>query len=127
VWLYRASSGRLAGQTATVHVLLITTPGRRTGLPRSTCVRYLEVASGLLVWGTGSGSPLDPDWFENLRATTTATIQIGGQVSTMRPRELLGSERERIWHDVVLDHAPEVDRYARKAGRIIPVALLEPT
>jgi deazaflavin-dependent oxidoreductase (nitroreductase family) len=126
VWLYRRSGGRLSGATKTVHVLLITTPGRRTGLPRSTCVRYLETASGLVVWGTGSGSPRDPDWFENLRAAPTATVQIADRVSMMRPRELLGSDRDALWHDVILEHAPEVARYADKAGRVIPVAVLEP-
>jgi deazaflavin-dependent oxidoreductase (nitroreductase family) len=126
VWLYRRSGGRVSGATRTVHVLLITTPGRRTGLPRSTCVRYLEIESGLVVWGTGSGSPRDPDWFENLRAATTTTVQIADRVVVMRPREMLGSDRDVLWRDVILRHAPEVARYARKAARVIPVALLEP-
>ena len=126
VWLYRWSKGRLSGATETVHVLLITTPGRRSRLPRSTCVRYLEIESGLVVWGTGSGSPQDPDWFKNLRAATTATVQINDQVSLMRPHELSGSDRDDIWHNVILKHAPQVARYARKAGRDIPVAVLQP-
>ena len=68
VWLYRRLDGRLSSGRKDVHVLLITTPGRRTGVPRSTCVRFLETADGPVVWGTGSGSPRDPDWFKNLRA-----------------------------------------------------------
>jgi hypothetical protein len=31
-----------------------------------------------------------------------------------------------VWRDVVLAQAPEVEKYARKAGRTIPVAVLEP-
>lgn len=53
-----------------MQVLLITVPGRRTGVPRSTCVRFLTTPEGPVVWGTGSGSPRDPDWFRNLRAAT---------------------------------------------------------
>ena len=54
VWMYRTLNGRLSSGSKDVHVLMITTPGRRTGIPRSTCVRYLETAHGLVVWGTGS-------------------------------------------------------------------------
>ena len=89
VWMYRTLDGRLASGSKDVHVLVVTTPGRRTGVPRSTCVRYLDSDDGFIVWGTGSGSPRDPDWFRNLRA-------------------------------------PEVAKYARRAGRAIPVAVLEP-
>jgi deazaflavin-dependent oxidoreductase (nitroreductase family) len=104
---------------------MITTPGRRTGIPRSTCVRYLETSQGLVVWGTGSGSPRDPDWFRNLRTASVADLQVRARRLTARPRELLGEERDRTWNEVVLARAPEVAKYARRAGRTIPVAVLE--
>jgi len=44
-----------------VQVLVITTPGRRTAIPRSNCVRFRDTADGFVVWGTGSGSARDPD------------------------------------------------------------------
>ncbi len=75
VWMYRTLDGRLASGSKDVHVLMLTTPGRRTGLPRSTCVRYLETPDGLMVWGTGSGSPQVPAWFRNLRAVETTDVQ----------------------------------------------------
>ena len=31
-----------------------------------------------------------------------------------------------VWRDAVMAEAPEVTRYARMAGRTIPVAVLEP-
>jgi deazaflavin-dependent oxidoreductase (nitroreductase family) len=106
VWMYRTLNGRLSSGSKRVHVLLITTPGRRTGVPRSTCVRYLDSAAGYTVWGTGSGSRRDPDWFRNLRATTETDVA--------------------AWNDTVLAQAPEVAKYARRSGRTIPVAVLEP-
>ena len=90
VRMYRILGGRLASGKKGVHVLMVTTPGRRTGIPRSTCVRYLDTAEGYLV------------------------------------RELVGAERDAAWTDVVLARAPEVERYARRAGRVIPVAVLSP-
>ena len=56
VWMYRTLDGQWSSGSKDVHVLMITTPGRRTGTPRSTCVRYLETSDGLVVWGSGSGS-----------------------------------------------------------------------
>lgn len=125
VFLHRAAGGRLdafGDQT----VLMITSPGRRTGLPRSTMVRYLEHDGGYLVWGTGSGAPSDPDWFRNLRHTSRARIEIGRTAQDVDVEELTGPERDRVWRDVVLARAPGVARYERKAGRVIPVALLRP-
>jgi deazaflavin-dependent oxidoreductase (nitroreductase family) len=125
VWMYRASDGRLLN-TNKAKVLMITTPGRRTGVLHSTCVRYLETPDGFLVWGTASGAPRDPDWFRNLRKAKVADVQIGVKTIQARPRELLADERQAAWKDTVLAQAPEVTKYAQKARRTIPVALLEP-
>ena len=126
VWMYRKLDGRMSSGSKDVTVLMITTPGRRTGIPRSTCVRYLDTADGYVVWGTGSGSRRDPDWFRNLRAVQVADVQIRARKFKAVPRELLGEERDAIWNDVVLREAPEVVKFERRAGRTIPVALLEP-
>jgi deazaflavin-dependent oxidoreductase (nitroreductase family) len=125
VWMYRASDGRLLS-TKKANVLMITTPGRRTGVLHSTCVRYLETPDGYVVWGTASGAPRDPDWFRNVRKAKVADVQIGAKTIQARPRELLADERDAVWKNTVLAQAPEVTKYAEKARRIIPVALLEP-
>ena len=126
VWLYRRLDGRLSSGRKDVNVLLITVSGRRTGLPRSTCVRFLPTPDGPVVWGTGSGSTRDPDWFQNLRAADVADVQMGRDRLRVRPRELSGADRDTVWADTVLARAPEVARYARKAARTIPVAVLDP-
>jgi deazaflavin-dependent oxidoreductase (nitroreductase family) len=126
VWMYRTLDGRLSSGSKDVHVLLITTPGRRTGLPRSTCVRYLDHDGGYVVWGTASGAPHDPDWFRNLRAADVAEVQIRRERLQVRPRELLDDERAAVWIDMILAQAPGVEKYARRARRTIPVAVLEP-
>ena len=94
--------------------------------PRVHLVRYLDTPDGFVVWGTGSGSPKDPDWFRNLRLAPTADVQVKAEHLQVRPRELVGQERANVWMDVVLAQAPEVAKYARKARRTIPVAVLQP-
>jgi hypothetical protein len=70
--------------------------------------------------------PRDPDWFQNLRQVTTAQVQVRERRFAARPRELYGAERDVMWRDTILAEAPEVSRFERKAGRTIPVAVLEP-
>lgn len=124
VGLYRLLNGRfLFGGSGTI---VITALGRRSGMPRSTPVQSIETPRGLLVWGTASGAKTDPDWFRNLRAATTVEVQRGAARYRARPRELLGPERDEAWTTVILARRPAVERYARRAGRTIPVALLEP-
>lgn len=124
-WTYRRFDGRLSsGPGATV--LLFTAAGRRTGLPRSTPIRYLDVDDGFLVWGTASGATRDPDWFRNLRAAEECRVQVRDRILTVRPRELLGDERDEVWRKVVLARVPGVAKYERKAARTIPVAVLTP-
>ena len=79
-----------------------------------------------MVWGTGSGSSGDPDWFRNLRETKVANVRVGAKRQQVQPRELVGEERDAMWNNVVLTQAPEVAKYARRANRTIPVAILKP-
>jgi deazaflavin-dependent oxidoreductase (nitroreductase family) len=126
VWMYKTLDGRLSSGSKTVTVLMLTVPGRRTGIPRDTCVRYIDVGDGLLVWGTGSGSRNDPDWFQNLRRVDEADIQVRADHRRVKVHELNDAERDDAWKDVILAEAPEVAMYERRAGRTIPVAKLEP-
>lgn len=126
VWIHHASKGRLDSGSKDAHVLMITTPGRRTGLPRSTMVRFLEHDGGYLVWGTGSGSPTEPDWFRNLRRARHAEVEIGTTREAVTARVLQGTERDRIWQDVIVAQVPGVVKYEARSGRTIPVAHLTP-
>ena len=125
-WMYRRMGGRGMGGTAEAPVVMLTTPGRRTGLPRSTCVRALRRQEGYLVWGTASGAPRDPDWFRNLRAAGETELQVRSRSRHAWARELLGDERDEAWENAILTALPGVAKYARKAGRTIPVAILTP-
>jgi deazaflavin-dependent oxidoreductase (nitroreductase family) len=126
VWSYRLLNGRWMGGTKAAPVVMLTTRGRRTGEPRSTCVRALRRPDGFLVWGTASGAPRDPDWFRNLRAAGETDLQVLAERRRASARELRGPERDEVWNGVILAALPGVAKYARKAGRTIPVALLSP-
>ncbi|HWI29988.1 MAG TPA: nitroreductase/quinone reductase family protein [Microbacterium sp.] len=127
VWSYRRTNGRAMTSRSAPKVLLLTTPGRHSGEPRSTCVAFLESDGGYVVWGTASGARRDPHWFRNLRAAGGAEVQILERRFFATAEEYAGAEREAVWNDLVLARVPGVRRYAAKAGRTIPVAILRPT
>jgi deazaflavin-dependent oxidoreductase (nitroreductase family) len=126
VWSYRRLNGRWMGGTKDAPVVMLTTPGRHSGEPHSTCVRALPGPGGYLVWGTASGAPRDPDWFRNLRAAGETDLQVLAEHLHASARELQGTERDEAWNDVILGALPGVAKYARKAARTIPVAILTP-
>ncbi|MDT7538690.1 MAG: hypothetical protein QOI82_2275 [Actinomycetota bacterium] len=124
VRLYGIVDARRSGGDHASGVLVVTVAGWRTNVQRSTCVRYLSTSEGLVVWGTGSGSRRDPDWFENLRRAPLAHVRVGADHQVVMPRELVGEERNVMWNDVVLVQVPGVAKYASRAHRAIPVAIL---
>lgn len=123
--LYRLSGGRLHRTMRGLPVLLLTLPGRSTGIPRTTPVVYLEHDGALLVVGSAGGSVVEPQWFRNLRAAGRIGVQIGRDEFQAQVAVLDDAERDRVWRDVVVARAPFFADYQAKAGeRVIPVARL---
>lgn len=126
VWLYRRSDGRLAGPGKGTTIGLLTVAGRSTGLPRTVAIGFFPHGAGYLVAGSASGARRDPQWFRNLRAAPHARIQIGAAHMDADVRIAGSAERDMLWQQVILPQAPGRRRYEKKAGRIIPVAVLTP-
>ncbi len=126
VWLYRRSGGRITGPARGSTIGLLTVPGRNTGIPRTVAIGFFPHGAGYLVAGSGSGSRHDPQWFRNLRAAAHAQIQIGATCIDADVRIAGNTERDTLWHQVILAQDPRRGRYEKKAGRVIPVAVLKP-
>ncbi len=68
--LYRAGLGPLIGRL----VLLLTTTGRRSGLPRTTPLQYEQIDSLIYV---ASARGARADWFRNILACPRVRVRIG--------------------------------------------------
>ncbi len=124
--IYRGSGGRLLSSMRGTPVLILTVPGRRSGLPRSTPVGYFPYEGGWLVVGSAGGLPQEPDWFQNLRTAERATVQIG-TLTTEVTCDVIGEPlRTDLYRDVVVKSSPGFAGYEAKTDRVIPVALLRP-
>ena len=76
---------------------LLTIPGRTSGLPRTTPLAIIDVASRRWVWSPWG----DVNWVRNLRAAGRATITVRGQTEEVRATELDPSQRVEFFRDVL--------------------------
>lgn len=122
--LYRWSSGRLIRTIRGLPVLLLTTTGKKTGLPRTKALMYLPYGKDFAVIASNLGEDNHPAWWINLKAEPTATVQIGKEQFTVRAREVEGYEREKIWK-AIAEINSDYEQYRQWTSRRIPVVVLE--
>ncbi|WP_431781233.1 nitroreductase/quinone reductase family protein [Streptomyces chumphonensis] len=120
---YRANGGRLGGSRAGWEILLLTTTGARSGLPRTTPLAFQREGEDLFVFASDGGRDKAPDWYHNVRAQPKVTVELGTRTWEATAHELTGAERERVYaRQVARD--PQYARYARSTARVIPVLRL---
>ncbi|HQR02783.1 MAG: nitroreductase family deazaflavin-dependent oxidoreductase [Proteobacteria bacterium] len=122
---YRETGGAEGHHFNGTRCLLLDTRGRRSRLVRTVAVVYETDAAGrYIVVASKAGAPNPPDWFRNLQACPEAVIQVGAEVFPVRARVVTATERPALWQRMVAIYPP-YDRYEQRAGREMPVILLE--
>jgi deazaflavin-dependent oxidoreductase (nitroreductase family) len=104
--------------------LLLTTRGRRSGLLRRTALIYGEAGDTYLVVASDGGSPSHPNWYLNLTEDPAVDVQIGGEIFPAWARTAGDAEKPLLWKQMV-SIFPTYETYQAKAGRAIPVVILE--
>jgi deazaflavin-dependent oxidoreductase (nitroreductase family) len=131
--LYRATGGRvgknwriMAGFKKPVPICLLTTTGRKTGQPRTVPLCFLQDGENIVLVASQGGLPTNPQWFGNIRANPAVEIEIGKKRRAYKAREATGSERDRLWPQLV-DLYADYASYQAWTDRQIPVVVCEPT
>jgi deazaflavin-dependent oxidoreductase (nitroreductase family) len=121
---FRANEGVVGGPYEGASILLLTTVGRRSGLPRTTPLVYSTTDDdGLVVVASNGGSDRDPLWYRNLQANPHATVEAGPHCFTVRATFVDGEDHTRLF-DHHAELMPNLREYVARAGRELPVVVL---
>ncbi len=123
---FRAHDGKLGGDFEGSPTLLLHHRGAKSGIERVCPLGYQLVDGDYAVFGTNWGRLEHPAWYYNVQAHPETTIEVGSEVFPVRARVTRGEERDRIWARQA-QLVPAMGEYGRRAGRQIPVVILEPT
>jgi deazaflavin-dependent oxidoreductase (nitroreductase family) len=117
------TEGPLAGQ----QLLLVTHRGARTGTVRTTPLGYYDDVGTPVVFASGMGAPVHPQWVFNLRVHPHVAVEINGEAFAATAREVEGKERESLWTRVIEEKSFLVEHQQRAEPRQIPLIRLETT
>jgi deazaflavin-dependent oxidoreductase (nitroreductase family) len=85
---------------------------------------YFDDGPTRVVIASAGGSPAHPAWYKNLSQNAAVTVEIKGKRYQARAQVATGTDRARIWKQVVTAQ-PRFADYAQKTkGREIPVVVL---
>ena len=115
---YRSNGGKVGQLGGTSRLLLLTTKGARSGLPRTAPMMYASDGGRVVVYASDAGAPHHPAWYHNLVAHPEVTVEVGSDRFDATAVVTTGDERQRLWR---LFPFPE---HQDRAGRRIPVVAL---
>ncbi|MEV6140290.1 nitroreductase family deazaflavin-dependent oxidoreductase [Nocardia sp. NPDC051990] len=124
---FRANAGKVGGPFEGKDLLLLTTTGAKTGLPRTNPTAYIRDGNRFVIIASKGGAPENPDWYHNLLANPRVTLEIGTETIEATATPLTGgSERDRLFAAMVAA-MPGFAEYQTKTDRLIPVVALTPS
>jgi deazaflavin-dependent oxidoreductase (nitroreductase family) len=97
--LYRWTDGKVTvpGIAIGIPVILLTTTGAKSGLPRTMPVMGVPVGDSIAIMGTNYGQPKAPAWVFNLEAAPKATVTWRDRSIPVTARPATDDEREKAW------------------------------
>jgi deazaflavin-dependent oxidoreductase (nitroreductase family) len=104
--------------------LLLTTRGRKSGLMRRTALIYGQEGDRTLLVASNGGSAEHPAWYLNLVADDVVEVQIEAEKFSARARIATPEEKPALWN-IMVAIFPQYKSYQKKAGRDIPVIVLD--
>jgi deazaflavin-dependent oxidoreductase (nitroreductase family) len=122
---FRANDGKVGGRFEGRPVLLLTTTGAKSGRKFTIPLVYLQDGDRRLIFASKAGSPTNPDWYHNLVANPTVTVEVGADTYDAKAIVVTGEERDQIYAKQVAA-MPMFGEYQEKTTRKIPVIDLKP-
>lgn len=121
---FRANGGKVTGVFAGRPLLLLTTTGAKSGQPRTMPLVYTTDGDRIVIIASKGGAPTNPDWYHNVVANPTVTVELPGEQFQARATIAEGAERERLYNAQAA-LMPAFAEYQQKTTRQIPVIVLD--
>jgi deazaflavin-dependent oxidoreductase (nitroreductase family) len=121
---FRANHGKVGGMFEGATLLLLTTTGAKSGRRRTNPLGYMPDGNRLLIFASKSGAPTNPDWYSNLIAHPTVTVEVGDEEFTATATVITGEERDRLFAQQAA-RVPQFGEYQEQTSRVIPVIALQ--
>jgi deazaflavin-dependent oxidoreductase (nitroreductase family) len=120
---FRANEGKVGGPFEGSPMLLLTTTGAKSGLPRTAPLVSYREGDRLFIFASKAGAPTNPDWFHNISANPNVTVEFGPDTFEATATVVEGSERDRIY-SAQATLMPGFAEYQENTTRVIPVVEL---
>jgi deazaflavin-dependent oxidoreductase (nitroreductase family) len=121
---FRANGGWCGGPFEGNPMVLLTTTGARSGLPRTSPVTYTTDGDRWVLIASKAGADHHPAWFHNLVAHPDVVLEVGTERFAARARVAEEPERSRLYAERVAV-MERFDGYRRSTDRTIPVVVIE--
>ena len=121
---FRANAGECGGAFAGNPMVLLTTTGARSGLPRTAPVTYTTDGDRIVLIASKAGADHHPAWYHNLVAHPEVIVEVGGETYAARARTAEEPERSRLFAERVAV-MPRFDGYRTMTERTVPVVVIE--
>jgi deazaflavin-dependent oxidoreductase (nitroreductase family) len=109
-----------------VPVIMLTTTGAKSGLPRTMPLLALPADERIIIFGTNFGQGHHPAWVHNLRANPRATVTYRGQIAPYVARDATGEERAWAMETARRVYVVAATYLRRASARRVPIIVLEP-
>ena len=122
---FRANDGKVGGPFEGNELLLLTTTGAKSGQPRLSPLSYKRIDGKLLIIAGNGGADTNPSWVYNLRANSSAQVELAAESFNVTARELPPAERD----DIIPKITAEISAFAEfqaNTKRVIPTFELQP-
>ena len=126
VELYEATNGVEGGTLNGKPVIVLTFKGAKSGKIRKMPLMRIEHNGTYAVVASNAGAPTHPFWYCNIVANPLVELQDGAVKQEMRAREVFGEEKDEWWKRADAAYS-EFPAYRARAGREIPVLVLQPS
>ena len=105
-------------------MLLLHHVGAKSGIERVSPLVYRAEGDTRVIIASKAGAPTNPDWYHNLVANPTTTIEVGTETVAVTARVTEGAERTSLY-EAAVEEMPQFTEYQANTSRKIPVIVLE--